>query len=519
MGWILILHDNEDMLSFLTGAVQSALAGSTFHVARNVSEGRRLLDDWGKRSCDLILASLTARLDASHAPDAFRRELTGLDFVQEARGPDATEPPALLLASLIDTERAARMAGVPNARLLSAQDMWKSLASELQTAVKRGLNPPKYRIDLDIVLRAGQQCRWSMKGSGGSGVEDAAVMDIRHDELEMLGNLSQPADSANLKFLETLGLNVYKVLMADALKNGDLEMKLRDSVKNLGGMSVARIRFNVDKWTHRIHLETLAKPEVQNGEPKFWIHQTPMFRKFGDRGGRFPLFKDRASQIGRVNCLLVEGNVQQFAAEAPFTCAFPALKGARTEIDWLASFLNEAKGEDLSVTVLRHCDHAAAPGSFVDSIENELSSGKYQLVHYAGHSAMHETSDEAYLVMGSHRRDLLPVATLSGWAQSVQFVFLSSCESANSQFVMKLVETDVPAVAGFAWKVKDDVALKFSKAFYGSLFGDGRDRRYLEYSFMRAKQQLNRAYPARSHWVAPILFMQVFDSERMNAIA
>jgi hypothetical protein len=517
MAWVLVIHDNEEMLGFLEGAVLGALAGRTCRTARNIADGRKLLSDWGRRDCVLVVSSLTARLDASHVPDAQRHELTGIDFIREIRGDDAGGPPALLVASLIDTVRAASLAEVPNARLLSAQDLFGNLEAELRTAVQFGLGKPKYRVDLDIVLRTGQQCRWSMKGSGGIGIEDADVMDISRAELETLENLSQPAGGADDKFLESLGLNVYKVLMADALKSGDLEMKLRDSVKNVGGMSVARIRFNVDQSTHRIHLETLAKPTRRDGSPEFWMLKTPMFRKFGDRGGRLPLFKDRASQTGRIHCLVIEGKTDQFAVGAPFTRAFPALKGAAAETTWLETFLADPGRDNVQVTVLRHAGFAA--GTFVDAIKQELSTGHYNLVHYAGHSAIDKSSSGAYLLLGGHANDLLPAAEFSSWASSVQFVFLSSCQSANSQFVMKLVETAVPAVAGFAWQVSDAIALKFSQAFYGILFGTDRDSRYLEYAFMRAKQELHRAYPATSHWVAPLLFLQVFDAERTDAAA
>jgi len=517
MAWVLVIHDNEEMLGFLEGAVLGALEGRVCRAARNIADGRKLLSEWGRRDCELVVASLTARLDASHVPDTQRHDLTGLGFIREIRGDDAGGPPALLVASLIDTARATSTAEVPNARLLSAQDLFGNLANELRTAVECGLGQPKYRVDLDIVLRAGQQCRWSMKGSGGIGIEDAAVMDISRSELETLENLSQPAVHANGKFLESLGLNVYKVLMADALKSGDLEMKLRDSVKNVGGMSVARIRFNVDQWTHRIHLETLAKPATQFGSPEFWMLKTPMFRKFGDRGGRMPLFKDRTSQTGRIRCLVIEGRTEQFAVGAPFTRGFPALKGAAAETDWLQNFLVSAPGSNVEITVLRHAKFPA--GTFVDEIRRELATGRYGLVHYAGHSAIDDVGQGAYLLLGGHARDLLPVAEFSSWARSVQFIFLSSCQSANSQFVMKLVETDVPAVAGFAWQVSDAIALKFSQAFYGILFGTDRDSRYLEYAFMRAKQELHRNYPATAHWVAPLLFLQVFDAERMDTVA
>ena len=515
MAWAMILHDNEEMLLFLQGAISDALKGTECSVARNVDEASRILKRKGHADCKLIVASLTVRLDASHAPGVERRELTGLDFVRSLRTDDPETPPALLVASFIDTERVAQVSQVPNTRLLSAQDLFVNLAREVRAAANWGLTAPKYRVDLDIVLRAGQKCSWRMKGSGGIAIEDTAVMDISDAELDSLKELSQPAGAGNPQFLRRLGLSVYKVLMADSLKSGDLEVKLNNSVSSFGGLSVARIRFNVDHSTHCIHLETLAKPQVQNGNPEFWMLKTPMFRKFGDRGGRYPLFKDRASQTGSVHCLLIQGKVSPFAVGAPFTKGYPALKGAKEEIDWLEEYLASREPKIGELKVLRHADFPR--GEFADAIRQALATGRFGLVHYSGHSELEETSGRAYLLLGGDEHDVLAIDEFSAWAGSVQFVFLSSCQSASSQFIMKLVETEVPAVAGFAWPVLDDVALNFSQAFYESLFGKDRDNRYLEYSFMRAKQHLHRTYPANAHWVAPLLFMQVFDTQSVGA--
>ncbi|MDB5818405.1 MAG: hypothetical protein JWQ11_2045 [Rhizobacter sp.] len=535
MAWALILHDNQEMRELLEGAVRAALDGMPCHGVQNVDDANNLLRllDPNHTECALIVASLTVRLDASHAPSVDRRELTGLDFVRQlrsARAADATrasadaalagqvttgvdDPPALLIASFIDAERAAEVAKVANTQMIGAQDLFTDLVGQVRKAARIGLTAPQYRVDLDIVLRAGQQCSWRMKGSRGNAVEDTAVMDINASELDTLRTLSGQAGYGNAEYLQALGLSVYKVLMADSLKSGDLEVKLNNSVSSFGGLSVARIRFNVDQSTHRIHLETLAKPLVQNGCPEFWMLKTPMFRKFGNRGGRDPLFKDSRSRTGPVKCLLIQGKVASFAVGKPFNAAFPELKGAKAEIDWLADFLQTHDPTIGEVVVLRHADFE--PGTFAAAIEKALTTGGFGLVHYCGHSALHEASDHAYLLLGGHEDDLLRIEDFSAWAAiTVQFVFLSSCQGACSQFVMKLVETElVPAVAGFAWPVLDAVAIGFAKSFYGSLFGTDRDARYLEYSFMRAKRQLHRDYESAAHWVAPLLFMQVFDTQ------
>jgi hypothetical protein len=519
MGWVLVIHDNDEMLDALGGAVESALSPGSVKTAHNIAEGRSLLADYGRVNCDLIITSLTARLDASHAPDPFRRELTGLDFIREVRGEASDLPPALLIATLIDSERASSVASVPNAKVLNVKQLFTSLEDDIRAAARGRLNA-RFRIDLDIFLRGEGHCRWTMRGTGG--VEDAAVMDITGSELAELGDLSQPAGSGGADFLGRLGLSVYKLLMADSIKSGDLEVKLRDRAYGAGGLSTARIRFNVDKITHRIHLETLAKP-ASDGKPEFWMGKVPMFRKFGDRGERFPLFKDAASQKGRVKCLVIQGDSREFTAQfdgdARVEKDYRPLKGSDGEVAWLKDFLGSRPSENLEVKVIRYADPRDEQTAFVDVIRAELASNQYGLVHYSGHSEFFEQVNQGFLVLGGKSRDVFAVDAFAQWAQAAQFVFLCSCESADSRFVMRLVEAGIPAVAGYAWKIKDSIAREFCQQFYGVLFGDTRDRRYLEYSFMRAKDALRLAHPKESHWVAPMLYMQVFEPECAGSFA
>jgi hypothetical protein len=241
----------------------------------------------------------------------------------------------------------------------------------------------------------------------------------------------------------------------------------------------------------------------------------PIFRKFGSEGGRKPLFKDGASRHVPVKCLLIEGETRAFSAGGDIARRFAELPGARTEIDWLRTYLdrNHEKFCLAPPTLLRASDYA--PGQFAAVLGATLASEAWQLIHYSGHSEP-GPDRKAYLVLGPRANDLFDVDLLARYGDHVQFVFLNSCSSANANFIQRLAERNVPAVAGYAWPIPDQVAAVFSKQFYMNLFpeqeGQGTQR-FLEFAFMRAKAALYTDYRGESLWMAPLLFMQTLDRE------
>jgi hypothetical protein len=81
----------------------------------------------------------------------------------------------------------------------------------------------------------------------------------------------------------------------------------------------------------------------------------------------------------------------------------------------------------------------------------------------------------------------------------------------------------VPAVLGYRWPIGDSAARNFAECFYRHLFEDPDGNRYLEYAFMKAKRDLHKAHlgmsGARAMWAAPLLVMQLTQSEREPQLA
>lgn len=509
MSWSLVVEEEDGLRQLLEGAARETLQNTPCYSASNIREALTLLETHGFGNCCLIICSLTARLNEDHVPAVARNNLVGLQFVHELHEkPACAKLPAILVASFVDMERASAIDAEAHARVWCVKD-FSQLRNHICDSSKQCSIGSACRLDVDIELRLGHY-GWRMTGSNGLVLEEGGTIDLMPDDIHKLRVLSKGAQYGDMEFFQILGLEIYKVIMADPLRNESLESKMCSKVACHGGLDAVRIRFNVDDFSHPILLETMAKPERLSTPPVFWMLRIPMFRKFGARGTRHPLFKDPLTRDAPVDCLIIEGNVESFDAGGNVQKHFDALPGAAQEIEWLHGYLEDNRrilGIG-NITLLRYAEYA--PEEFADKVRQALQSTKPSLVHYAGHSIVDQRG-QARLVMGGEETNMMDIELFSAWAGSVKFMLLSSCESANSQFIMKLVEMQVPAVGGYAWPVKDDVALNFTQEFYAALLNSGPEQRHLEYAFMRAKCALHRTDPKGADWVSPILFLQTFE--------
>jgi hypothetical protein len=243
--------------------------------------------------------------------------------------------------------------------------------------------------------------------------------------------------------------------------------------------------------------------------------KAPIFRKYKGSGERFPLFKDKVSRTEPLDCLIIQCQLDAFFAGGTVKRAFAEIPGAGEEVAWLEDFLvkNRERLRIGTVRVLRYADDPGGERTFAAAVEQALRERAWRLVHYAGHSAK-AGNGHGYLVTGGEDGDLVDAEQFGEWASKAQFVFLSSCESVDSYFVLRLVDRHVPAVIGYRWKIDDQTAREFAQRFYGRLLDDRASNRYLEYAYLHAKRDLyGRTDGSRAVWAAPMLVMQMMHAE------
>ncbi|NEZ54595.1 CHAT domain-containing protein [Adonisia turfae] len=167
---------------------------------------------------------------------------------------------------------------------------------------------------------------------------------------------------------------------------------------------------------------------------------------------------------------------------------------------------------DVQLTVLEQPDRS--------ELTQALEHGRYQVLHYAGHSNLGNAGGDLYLVSrqtGLTERisgeDLAGLLSNNG----VKLAVLNSCRGAYSQgqgselgwheqnLANALVNRGIPGVIAMAERIPDDVAITFTRLLYRNL----KQGNPIDLCLNRTRQGLISAHDSNySYWALPILYMQ-----------
>lgn len=522
MDCALIIHENPEMRMVTRSLVAKGLQLET-HEAANLQEARGILRSV-LSSCKLIVASLSAPLDDLVSNPIDRVSPHAIEFLREVREQvGGTTPACLFLVTAADPKHSEQVAGLANAKLLGLEsfDSLCRVASELlndDPPPAPGASPP---LDICITLTF-DTAFWYIRGENG--LPSFGPIKIEPRRLESLLVFSSAVRDLYEAGKEKSRAGLIKHLSQDLFDyvagsdaNQDFRKQLSKVSEDLSLLERVRLHFELNARTCPLLVETFSFPRGNDigVEDDLWMLRLPIYRQLGRYGGRLPLFKDKASQHGPVKCLLIQGESREFTSTGSIVKRFPALPDTDREVAWLENHLkiNCQQFHLEAPKVLRASDYS--PDEFASEVIQCLQSQPWQLIHYSGHSERDPHSERAYLILGSGKNSTLDVEDFARYAAHAQFVFLNSCSSANWEFVLRLVERKIPAVAGYGWPMPDKVAANFSKKFYENLFPAQQPTRhsFLEYSFMRAKAGLYKDFKNEAYWLAPLLFMQTPDTE------
>lgn len=150
-----------------------------------------------------------------------------------------------------------------------------------------------------------------------------------------------------------------------------------------------------------------------------------------------------------------------------------------------------------------------------------LEQGRYQVLHYAGHSNLgvqggdlHLVNRETGLTESLSGHDLAGLLVNNG----IRLVVLNSCHgaqqstddgtTANRNLAEAIVRRGVPAVLAMAEQIPDNVALTLTQLFYRNI----RQGYAIDRSLSRARQGLMVAHGSnRLYWALPVLYLHPED--------
>jgi hypothetical protein len=160
------------------------------------------------------------------------------------------------------------------------------------------------------------------------------------------------------------------------------------------------------------------------------------------------------------------------------------LPDAASEVEAVYKLLDDRKELPVSIRVLSQKD------ATVDKVTEELSSGKYDLIHYAGHAGFDgEDAGKCYLLLHEHKK--FEAERIQRILEGLPIVFLNACDSGQASnedndtvpgsvvqqaqgLASAFVYGGAQACVGALWPVFDDTARTLATSFYELLFGRRR---------------------------------------------
>ena len=527
--WQLIVHENEDCLHELEGKVRQVLKqliarnvsiAVNVATARNIEAARRLLenDNNHARDCGLLVIGSNVPAGPKTSVGSSTSEATCY-FVQEMRRAHAALPVAIL-GRPEDVVMAgfAMGLGPRAAHVLEGQGFLDDIGARVEALL--GSEAPRLKevLDLDIALDAGMS-NWSMKRRGRMRLDDSGQIYIDGIKLNQIVEKSESlADCTGAKFskeLKNLADDLNALLFGTGGNNFQLWAKFVAQRADVGGMRQTRIHFTVNRQATPVLVEALKGYT----DAEYWALDAPIFRRYASvPTSRFPLFKDRESRRGPINCLLVA------ADPAEGTISNGGELDASGEVwDAFIPELTHAVDEVRSIeqTLLKACSFGVNPPKVLElgkeedprrALEEQLEKD-WHLVHFAGHGVVSKGGTSG-LVLFAESGGVMPIGDLAKKMLKTQFFFISSCRSGETASVLPALEGLVPAVTGFRWRVDDASASEFAKEFYRALFDRSElSFKYIEYAFLKARRKRYKSSSQDPVWVNPVLVMQLADAE------
>jgi hypothetical protein len=430
-----------------------------------------------------------------------------------------SQTPAILIA-LEDDERLTQSLKriKPASPVLEGNEFGEQLARETERWLTQA-PPPEARLDVEIDLGDDRtKCWFKLKGRGfvleaeGPLKVDDEVLERLVDDSRLLGAVE---DSWEKRF-KLLGID-----LANSIFNNNREFTIaferavgymRGAAGDSHGEPNMRFRFVVESKVHPIALEAIVDDRKQ-----FWMLRVPILRRLREWTGGQRFDKGRSKPM---NCLIIEANAHGSAKG--FDRTLNPLQHVAIEASRVEQFLEEKKAQGHAIGKIRRFPRDAieadATESYPAALERILVEESWHLVHFVGHSMYDEKDKRGYIAVPApkdrygkrDRYETVSSNQFAGWLTKSHFVYMSSCESSEEDFVYEMANAQVPAVAGFRWKIEDAVAPEYAMKFYKYLF-DAEHDYSLEDAFFKARCDLYNSHRKHKVWAAPVLIVQTSD--------
>jgi hypothetical protein len=149
-------------------------------------------------------------------------------------------------------------------------------------------------------------------------------------------------------------------------------------------------------------------------------------------------------------------------------------------------------------------------GKPIDQLEAKLSEGRWDIVHFSGHSKCADDGKNVFLVLPGRAEfaqlQSLPMRSFADYASraGARVVVLSSCESCSPEAIIQLAQYGMSTVIGFRWEVLDNGAATFTAQLHKLL----AEREPIGRAFVRAIKGLIARDAGNPTFASPMLLVQ-----------
>jgi CheY-like chemotaxis protein len=503
------LEDLEAARQLVSDACEASGMDPEVTCERNLADATRRL----QKHYDLIVADLdlpASRTDAVLPGDSRR---LGMHLVDELRQKGRKVPAILVSATGTDAALGRDVERVKRASVVQdGADFDTVLTRECKRWLS-GAPASDARLDVEICLRDSRRdCSYRVLARDGLEYDGPLnVDDTLLDLVQASRNIAHMSDQIwRYQFLD-VGKRIKNHIFTNNPPFRDDFERARGYMQGVTHLATPpmRIRFVVENTLHPIALEALV-----DNQDKFWMLRAPMVRRISVPTARRAFMPSAAAPA---NCLIVMADAHGYWPALGHD--LEPLRGLADEGQRLVELLTAKKAQGMPIGRIRTFPEDAADaaemersGSFAGKLESLLTSELWHFVHFIGHSEYDANGKQGYVALPRSRDtiDTISSERFARWLDRSSFVYLSSCESSEEDFVFEMASAQVPAVAGFRWKIDDAVAPEYALKFYDHLFHDPAEISF-EDAFFRARCDLYESHPKHKVWAAPVLVVQTDD--------
>jgi CHAT domain len=507
----LVIHDDQEVVTQATIAIKRALGVDANVICHSNFEDAMAVMRDPETPCSLVVLGSTA----PRSPSAgFQRDSApARDFIRTIR--KTRNVPVIALVVTEEPTLSGLLSAWDNTALIQYTADWRDSLEERARLLYNKLPLGDSLLELQIELHEQQDSGdWRVQCRGSQEFTKSGGLVINSGEFRSLVTTSEAMAAAGdewRSFLAMAGDQLERLLFSTTFNNG-LSKTFFMGLGAVGGLERVRIVFTLPPTRQPAMVEALRE---EPGSSDFWMLKAPIVRQYNTGRKNRPLFVDDATRSQPINCLVINANPAAGRIDTgPWAGEYRALPQIRNEALGVEAILSKAKAAGVNIGTIRRLDLSTPQDNYLKALIRELGSEVWHLVHFAGHGVVSQQKS-AGLLLDAAPDAVMPFETFANKLSNAQFLFVSACRSANQSFIMKAIDSTMPAVLGYRWPVNDLRAAQFAVCFYDGLFTAGKPSfRSLEYAFLAARRATHEQDPDDNTWASPLLLAQLhFDND------